>query len=399
MKKVAIIGTAGVPGRYGGFETLAHHLVKQLNKSFSLSVYNTKKIYQPHERPKFWNGARIHYLPFNANGSQSIVYDILSILHAVFYADVLVVLGVSGGIILPFVRLFTRRKIIVNIDGLEWRRQKWGMWVKKFLKFSEYLAIKFSHADITDNESIKKYAAIYYKTLSLQIEYGADHVQKVPLDASLKKKYSFLHKPYAFKVARIEPENNLHMILEAFTAFPQKNLVIVGNWDNSDYGRKLKKDFAPFPNIFLLDPIYDQTSLDQIRANCHVYIHGHSAGGTNPSLVEAMYLGLPVVAFDVSYNVATTENKALFFKDTMALKNIVKNTTFSAYRKNAGQMIEIAKRRYTWEIIAKKYANLILSFDHQYVKKPVFSKLSKLDNNWLIKNEFGHMRNSKLYYE
>lgn len=178
MKKIAIIGTVGVPGRYGGFETLAHHLVLNLNQEFNLSVYNSKLSYGKEERPKFWNGARIFYLPFNANGWQSIIYDILSIIHAVFYADVLVVLGVSGGLIFPFVRLFTNKKIIVNIDGLEWRRNKWNKWVKKFLRFSEKLAVRFSHADITDNAVIKKYTALIYKSLSHEIAYGADHAKE-----------------------------------------------------------------------------------------------------------------------------------------------------------------------------------------------------------------------------
>ena len=123
MKKVAIIGTAGVPARYGGFETLVHQLVGQLNKEFKLYVYCSNTYYKKEERIKHWNGARLFYLPFNSNGAQSIVYDIISILHALFYADTLIVLGVSGGILIPLVKIFTRKKIIINIDGLEWRRQ------------------------------------------------------------------------------------------------------------------------------------------------------------------------------------------------------------------------------------------------------------------------------------
>ena len=156
MKKVAIIGTAGVPSRYGGFETLAHQLVLQLNQEFKLSVYCSGKIYKKHERKKHWNNARLFFLPLNANGAQSILYDFLSIIHALFYADALIVLGVSGGLLIPFVKLFTNKKIIVNIDGLEWRRAKWNKYIKMFLKFSEIVAVKYSDADITDNASFKK---------------------------------------------------------------------------------------------------------------------------------------------------------------------------------------------------------------------------------------------------
>ena len=110
MKKVAIIGTAGVPGKYGGFETLDHHLVHQLNQEFKLSVYCSSKFYKKEERVQEWNGARLFYLPLNANGAQSIPYDILSILHALFYADTLIILGVSGGIIIPLIKLLTNKQ-------------------------------------------------------------------------------------------------------------------------------------------------------------------------------------------------------------------------------------------------------------------------------------------------
>ncbi len=108
MKKVAIIGTAGVPSRYGGFETLAHQLVNQLNEEFSLHVYCSTKYYKKEERVSYWNKARLHYVPLNANGAQSILYDILSIIHALFYADALIVLGVSGGIMIPFIKLYKK---------------------------------------------------------------------------------------------------------------------------------------------------------------------------------------------------------------------------------------------------------------------------------------------------
>lgn len=110
MKKVAIIGTVGIPSRYGGFETLAHHLTAQLKEEFQFTVYCSKKAYQKYERPSFFNNARLIYLPFDANGVQSIVYDVFSILHAIFYADTLLILGVSGGLVIPFVRLFTAKK-------------------------------------------------------------------------------------------------------------------------------------------------------------------------------------------------------------------------------------------------------------------------------------------------
>ncbi len=399
MKKVAIIGTAGVPSRYGGFETLAHQLVNQLNEEFSLHVYCSTKYYKKEERVSYWNKARLHYVPLNANGAQSIFYDILSIIHALFYADALIVLGVSGGIMIPFIKLFTKKKIVVNIDGLEWKREKWGKLIRKYLKLSEYLAVKFSDADITDNAAIKKYTALNYKTLSYLIEYGADHTQAVSIENEDIQKYPFLAKPYAFKVCRIEPENNVHVVLEAFFAMPEHQLVMVGNWNASEYGKQLKNTYKESSNILLLDPIYHQRTLDLLRSNCTVYIHGHSAGGTNPSLVEAMYLANPIIAYNVSYNIATTENKAFYFTDAEQLVLVMRSSTEFAFNKNANAMKEIADRRYTWKEIASKYACLVYGFDYSYEKKSIKSKFSELDMANLRDADAVHLKHSKLFFE
>jgi glycosyltransferase involved in cell wall biosynthesis len=398
MKKVAIIGTVGIPSKYGGFETLADNLVKNLEDEFEFSVYCSSKSYEKHERINSYHGARLFYLPFSANGAQSIVYDILSIFHALFYADTLIVLGVSGGIIIPFVRWFTRKKIIVNIDGLEWRRAKWGKYTKKFLKFSERIAVKWSHADITDNFAIKRYTSINYKSLSHLIEYGADHARSVRVSAASKRKYPFLQSTYAFKVARIEPENNVHLILEAFKG-GSFNLVVVGNWDASEYGKNLKTRFQEEPNLFLLDPIYDQEQLDELRSNCFLYVHGHSAGGTNPSLVEAMFLGLPVFAFDCPYNRATMENQGVYFKTANDLSTAIQDLPIPTLLEAGNEMQAIASRRYTWEEIARKYANLIHSFDYAYIKQKVESHWTELSQANLLLNEVAHLKRPINYFE
>ena len=399
MKTVAIIGTAGTPARYGGFETLAHQLVNNLNSEFKLHVYCSNSYYKKSERKKYWNKARLHHIPLNANGAQSILYDIISIIHALFYADTLLVLGVSGGIIIPFVKWFTNKKIVVNIDGLEWRRGKWNKPIKKFLQFSEKMAVKYSDADITDNASIKRYTAIKYKTLSHLIEYGADHTSKVAKQVSDYKEFPFLAAPYAFKVARIEPENNIDMVLKAFSKTRTKHLVIVGNWDNSEYGINLKSKYSTYSNIHILDPIYNQQKLDLLRSNCYIYIHGHSAGGTNPSLVEAMYLELPILCFDVSYNRATTEDEALFFRDEKDLKFLLNNTGINKYKEIATTLKEIANRRYTWKEIANKYKRLVYTFDYNYSKADVKSVLSMLESKMLQQNGLAHMKRTKMFFE
>lgn len=399
MKKIAIIGTVGLPANYGGFETLVSHIVKNLAHKYNFTVYCTTKKYKKEERKSSFMGARLKYLPLNANGIQSIAYDSLSILHALFYADVLLVLGVAGAWILPFIYLFTNKKIIVSIDGIEWKRDKWNPVAKLYLWMAEKIAVKFSHIDISDNESIQDYTAVRYGTLSRIIEYGGDHVLKVESTDEDMENYPFLKYMYAVKVCRIEPENNVHHVLRAFSEVDKMYFVIIGNWSNSEYGRTLRAQYEKFSHIIILDPIYDQRTLDLIRDNAILYIHGHSAGGTNPSLVEAMYLGLPIITFDVSYNRTTTENKARYFKTADELKTIVNETSIENLKLNAGLMKRIAERRYTWSLIATKYDELIQECMVVDRKKGLFPNSVKTHYELLKKHKAAHLKHSYFFYE
>ncbi len=366
--RLAIIGTVGVPARYGGFETLAHQLVTNLNEELDITVYNSTKHYTAEERVKEWNGAKIKYIPMSANGVWSIFYDILSIIHAVFFCDALLILGVSGCLFLPFVKLFfPAKKIIVNVDGLEWRRPKWNRYAKWFLMISEKVAVQFADEIVADNAAIQKYVYDRYGVNANLIEYGADHNLSQKISQETLVTFPFLANEYAFKVARIEPENNIKMILEAFTMQDHLPLVFVGNWEVSDYGRSLREEFKASKNLFLLDPIYDAVLLNELRSNCKVYIHGHSAGGTNPSLVEAMYLGLPIFSFDIVYNKITTEKKAYFFSDAEELSKMIEFEESLNLSEMAKELTEVAFRRYRWSVIADKYSALTLG----KAKKPV----------------------------
>ncbi len=398
-KKIAIIGTVGLPAKYGGFETLAEHLVSNLDNEYDFTVYCTGKKYEKGNRMSHFGKARLKYLPLHANGIQSILYDSLSILHALFYADVLLVLGVAGAWILPFVKLFTNKKIIISIDGIEWKREKWNFLAGAYLFWAERLAVKYSHIDISDNESIQDYTALRYGSLSRIIEYGADHTLQVKPGAKDKKEFPFLNMPYAFKVCRIEPENNIHEVLEAFAQLPKHTLVMVGNWDNSEYGSSLRHKYKLFPNILLLDPIYDQRKLDLLRGNAVLYIHGHSAGGTNPALVEAMGLGLPIITYGVSYNRTTTENKSLYFKSHKDLKALIKNTSIKELKRIGGVMKSIAQRRYTWAHIAEKYNALLIEAQSAEKKILVVPKLVQISLPKLLEMEIGHLKHQQLFFE
>lgn len=396
-KKVAIIGTVGVPANYGGFETLTEHLIEDLGQKYDLTVYCSGKKYAAAERKATYKGASLTYLPLDANGIQSIPYDTLSILHSLFYADVLLILGVAGAWILPFVKWFTNKKIIISIDGIEWKRDKWNLLAKWYLFWAEGLAVKYSHIDISDNEAIQDYTSARYGSLSRIIEYGADHTIKVPITNTDVVHYPFLKEPYAFKVCRIEPENNVHVILEAFATTNRMPLVIVGNWDKSAYGRSLKEQYYEQPFIYLLDPIYDQAKLDVIRGNASLYVHGHSAGGTNPSLVEAMYLGLPILANGVSYNRVTTEDQALYFHDLNSLMDQL-NELYSAKLASIGAaMAKIAQRRYCWSHIAFKYELLIEEALKLTGKLSVEAKTKQLPYTELLRLGQAHLKTNFNY--
>jgi glycosyltransferase involved in cell wall biosynthesis len=342
---VSIIGTVGVPACYGGFETLVDNLLDENETDKQITVYCSSKSYA--EKPEKYKNSRLHYIPLNANGAQSIPYDICSLCHAAIKGtDNILLLGVSGAICLPFIRLFTKAKITTNIDGLEWRRDKWGSFAKKFLKFSEKIAVKYSDVVVADNKGIADYVIEEYGIEAEVIAYGGDHAVITDLNLS--------NAGYALALCRIEPENNVEMILDSFSK-TNKKLMFIGNWNNSDFGREMKAKYQDYENIDIVDPVYELDKLFELRQKCSFYVHGHSAGGTNPSLVEMMHFRKNIMAFDCNYNRASTEDKAAFFINTEELVELIKN---SEPLNNGISMQEIAQRRYTWEIVKEQYFSL-----------------------------------------
>ncbi|MGO9434819.1 MAG: DUF1972 domain-containing protein [Terracidiphilus sp.] len=355
-KRVALVGIVGLPARYGGFETLAHFLVLHLAKTIDLIVYCSGREYTAH--PAWYLNARLRYLPLRANGIQSVIYDLLSLLDSCLHTDTILLLGVSGGVFVPMARLFGKT-VILNVGGLDWQRSKWGPWAKSFLKFSEAVAVRWASVLIADNEGIASYLATRYGRVSELIEYGGDQVSRPSINNEWRQRFPFLDGPYCFSVARIQPDNNIEMVLNAFSQATTHELVLVGNWNASAFGRDLKTRFAQYKNLHLLDAIYDPDELNVLRGHCSIYIHGHSAGGTNPSLVEAMYLSLPIAAFDVVYNRATTEGAALYFSNAPELAQLLDRVPRAEWERQRDTMNAIAVRRYKWSLIAEKYAQVL----------------------------------------
>jgi len=346
MKKIAVVGTVGIPACYGGFESLVENLTRYSSEHIEYDVFCSSKSY--HEKKSVHNGAKLSYIPLSANGVQSIPYDIISLVQCLFKKpDVTLILGVSGCLFLPFYRLLSKSKIVTNIDGLEWKRDKWSKWAKKFLKFSESMAVKYSDVIITDNKAIGDYVDAEYSKHNVVIAYGGDHaiIEAVEVEPE---------QDYFLSLCRIEPENNVEMILTAFSEGEHK-LKFIGNWNSSEFGRELKAKFADFTNIDIIDPVYDLEQLFKLRSECKGYVHGHSAGGTNPSLVEAMHFGKPIFAFDCNFNRYSTEEKAVYFASSTELLSELSGRSREQLSNVSKNMKEIAVKRYTWEVISKMY--------------------------------------------
>ena len=353
MKNVSIVGVQGVPANYGGFESLVENLIGHKSSDVRYTVFCSSKDLST--RLTEYKGAKLKYISLSANGAQSVLYDMFSLLRLPKETDVVLILGVSGCLLLPLFRFFSKKRCVVNIDGLEHRRDKWGKFAKAFLKFSEKMAVKFADVIVSDNKGIQDYVREEYGKESVLIAYGGDHVfQSVPatFEDEVLAKYSLRPSEYAITVCRIEPENNCHQTLDAFSK-TDKKLMFIGNWNRSEYGRNLKNTYSQYPNILMQDPIYDIDILYALRKNAGVYIHGHSAGGTNPSLVEAMFFGCPILCYDVVYNRETTQGQAYYWAHVDELVALLQHGEL-----HGESMKTIAQQAYTWCGITKQYEEL-----------------------------------------
>ena len=355
-KRIAIVGTNGIPAKYGGYETLAENLTKQLNDKYDFTVYCSKKQKNGLKR---YNNSRLITLPLSANGWQSLIYDTVSLFHAAIKSDVILYLGPAAGFMLPLIKLFGKT-IIVNHGGLnEWEREKASFFERKISYWSRKLSANYVTINVADNTPLVLSLKKSFKIDAVKIEYGGDHIQIIPIEKHHIDIFPFLENSYDLSVSRAQPDNNLHLLLEAYVEYPKRNLVIVSNWDVSEYGEKLKENYKnKYPNIFIVDAVYDQEYLNVIRSNTSLYIHSHSQCGTAPSKVEAMNNNIPIISFDVPTNRATTFNSTFYFKDKLSLLDVISKLNEDNLYKIKHQLYKIAKENYTWDVICSKYAVL-----------------------------------------
>lgn len=355
-KKVAIVGTNGIPARYGGYETLAEYLTKFLCEEFDFTIYCSKSQPKFHKELKT---TKLIYVPLNANGWKGIIYDIITLFHSAIFSDVILYLGPGAGFIVPIIKVF-KKSIIINHGGLnEWEREKYSTFQKKIAKIGHKYAAKYANFNIADNLLLKNSIKKTFNVDAIVIRYGGDHAVKIEIDNELINKYPFLLKSYYVNVSRAQIDNNLHLVLESFKSTPEKTLVMISNWSISDYGIELKKMYNnKYENIQILDAIYEPKDINAIRGNATAYIHSHSYCGTSPSLVEAMSLGLPIISFDVPTNRETTQNKAFFFKSSSELIYLINKLSKLDLSNNRNEIKNIATKEYTWISITSKYAEL-----------------------------------------
>lgn len=351
--KLAIVGVHGLPAKYGGYCTLAEYLAEYKPEDFDVIVYCVADEFKG--GPNTYKGVQLVYLDASARGIMAWKFHAKGIKHAINNdADCILLCGSSGGFILPFYHK-NRLKFYLNIGGIEWARNKYNFFLRKIVRFLMKVAVKNSGHLVADNVGMKEYIQEEYKRDdSVVIAYGGDQAQKEEATEEVRKKYPFMEGKYAVAIARIQPDNNTDMLLEAFKD-ARMPLVYIGNWNVNEYGIKTREKYAKEKNLILLDAIYEIHELNMIRSNCYLYVHGHSAGGTNPSLVEAMHLGVPLACFDNGFNNNTTFNKAMYFRNVEDLKQIIKSKTNEELRQNASTMKQLAMEHYQWKTIAEQY--------------------------------------------
>ncbi|MEZ4771851.1 MAG: DUF1972 domain-containing protein [Bacteroidia bacterium] len=291
-----------------------------------------------------------------------LAFSFLAICYSIISADVVILLGVSCGIFLPFARLFSRLKIIVNIDNTRWNQQEKGTPKQTMWKTVERLAVKFSHRIVCSNQQLRNYVKDEYNAESSVIGYGGDatvqddgsiinNAPKIP-DFPLGKKF-VLCRTY------ISPFSGVESILETFARYPRYGIVMMGNWADSVYGLNIYKQYHRYENIRFVE--YSPETFTMFLSQAEIFLYNFDGGGTHISLLQAMYQAVPVIALESPINRDITQNKAFYFSHSADLIYILHSANASMLKSSATFLAKIAHETHLWSNTVAQYFTLVES--------------------------------------
>ena len=363
--KIAFISTRGIPNNYGGFEQFAEYISVGLAKrGHEVTVYSPS--FHPYMEDNY-KGVRIKhiYSPEIWMGSSvgSFFYDFSSLKDALKKEDFDIIYEAGYTSIIPaYVRFNVKKRkrpiITTNMDGRENKRSKFGPVVRRFLDWEEKMAVKYSHYLIADNMGIHDYYKEKYGKESKFLAYGADIHEDFNED--YLKEFGLQPEGYYILIARLEPENNIVMAIEGYLHSKgngNKPLIVVGK-TNTPHGEELVTKYGNEPNVKFVGGIYDFKKLDSVRHFSRAYFHGHSVGGTNPSLLEAMAAGCFVLAHDNIFNRAVLKNNALYYPSAEKVTEYLNNMDSIAdkYKKAyTSANTEVIRNEYSWEHLVDEH--------------------------------------------
>jgi len=351
--KIAIIGTRGIPNNYGGFEQFAEYLsVGLVDKGHEVFVYNS---HNHSYKADNWNGVNIIHCfdpEFLIGTSGQFIYDLNCIINSRKHDfDIVLQLGYTSSSI--WNRLMPKNSILVtNMDGVEWKRSKFSKKAQKFLKYAEGLAIKYSDYFIADSIGIQQYLKKEHKVESTYIAYGAELMSEP--DLNILKKYNLKKCNYDIVIARMEPENNIEMIIEGYLdSKKERDLVITGNLETK-FGKYISEKYND-NSIKYLGFVSGIENLNSLRNFSNLYFHGHSVGGTNPSLLEAMASNSLICAHDNIFNKSILEGDAYYFTSSEQISDLINNKIKVTENEFVINNKEKINDLYSWQKIVTDY--------------------------------------------
>lgn len=358
--KIAIIGTRGIPNHYGGFEQFAEYLSEGLAKlGHKVIVYNSHN--HPYQK-KSWNGVEIVHCydpEYKLGTAGQFIYDLNCIVDSrKKNYDIILQLGYTSSSIWGWLLPRKRSFVVTNMDGLEWKRTKYSKKVQRFLCFAEKLGIKYSDLLVSDSVGIQQYILSKYQKQSTYIPYGA-HIFAKP-DNSILNNYNIQEYAYNMLIARLEPENSVEVILDGVALSKTKEpFLVIGNHETL-FGKYLKDKFVNNKNIKFLGGIYDINILNNLRYFSKLYFHGHTVGGTNPSLLEAMASNSLICAHNNVFNKSILGEDALYFENKEDVASAILNTNKSQLSSKVASNIDKILKTYSWTNIVRQYNELFL---------------------------------------